>query len=199
MQIGGAYMDKQIIRKHMKQVLKDIPRKVREVETDMIMQQLLAFVKKKQYVNIGWYFGEFPEIQTPTYYDQFEEIGCHIYIPRTEHDRQMTFREFHIEKIERSSFGVIQPTVLAPAVDPEKLDLLIVPGLAFNKRGFRVGFGGGFYDRFLEKHPEIPTCSLIFTKQIINNMDDLIEKHDKSVGTLILKDKIIGTGGKLFE
>lgn len=188
-------MDKQIIRKHMIQVLKDMSRKSRKIETDLIMQQLVMFISERGYKHIAYYFGETPEIQTPAYYDKLIEIGCQIYLPRVEKNRQMTFRKFDIDQIERSKLGVIQPTHSTEVINSESLDLLIVPGLAYNKQGFRIGFGGGYYDRFLVKNPNIPTCSLVFSKQMINNIDFLKETHDQLVETLILKDQILSTGG----
>ena len=51
--------------------------------------------------------------------------------------------------LEKHPLGFLQPVASAPVIQPEHLDMVLVPGLCFDYRGFRLGYGGGFYDRFL--------------------------------------------------
>lgn len=91
-----------------------------------------------------------------------------VLMPITGSDRQLTFHSVTSEtKFEKTAFGVAEP-VAAPVVAAEKIDLLVVPGIVFTHEGFRIGFGGGFYDRFIQNyHGE--TCSLVFSEQIQEN------------------------------
>jgi 5-formyltetrahydrofolate cyclo-ligase len=79
-----------------------------------------------------------------------------------------------------SKFGVHEPT--GPAVDLGEIDLVIVPGLAFTEEGDRLGYGQGYYDRFL---PTVPVSSIgvCFTEQLVDEMP--LTTHDVRVGTVV--------------
>ena len=55
-------------------------------------------------------------------------------------------------------------------IDKEEIDLIVVPGLLFSSRGFRIGFGGGFYDRYLADY-QGETCSLVFSEQLYDDWE----------------------------
>ncbi|MDP4171615.1 MAG: 5-formyltetrahydrofolate cyclo-ligase, partial [Bacillota bacterium] len=69
-----------------------------------------------------------------------------------------------------------------------QIDLQIVPGLAFDTAGFRLGFGGGYYDRYLKEFTGV-TLSLAFVPQIIGNLP--IEPHDIPVSKIITNERTI--------
>ena len=53
----------------------------------------------------------------------------------------------------RHRYGMLEPGPDRPVVSPGEIDLVLVPGLAFDRRGHRVGYGGGYYDRYLKNYP----------------------------------------------
>lgn len=84
-----------------------------------------------------------------------------IVVPRTLSGHRLQFcRLDAATQIVRSNFGVLEPAESSVVVEPARIDLAVVPGLAFTSKGERLGFGGGFYDRFLAKyHGAVISCA----------------------------------------
>jgi len=89
-----------------------------------------------------------------------------------------------LSKIQRSPFGAPEPIADAPIAD-DKTALVLVPGLAFDRRGYRIGYGGGYYDRFLSREPNHPTIALCFDFQYFPRLE--AEDHDIPVNLVLYK------------
>ncbi len=86
-------------------------------------------------------------------------------------------------KLKKGPYGVCEPAIKR-SINLENLDLVIVPGVAFNKKGNRLGRGKGCYDYFLKKFPQrIPTIGLAFDFQILPSLPATSE--DVSVNKVI--------------
>ncbi len=75
-------------------------------------------------------------------------------LPRIE-GRRLVVHPYDPNRLVRHPFGMLEPAADLPVVDPALLDIVLVPGVAFDRRGARLGFGGGFYDRFLPTTPAL--------------------------------------------
>lgn len=75
--------------------------------------------------------------------------------PRIAKGRQLMLHPYDSARLARHRFGMLEPAADLPVVDPATLDVVLVPGVAFDRRGGRLGFGGGYYDRFLPTTPAL--------------------------------------------
>ncbi len=101
--------------------------------------------------------------------------------------------QFHVlesyDQLETVFYNLLEPKPEeTKKTEKQHIDLLLVPGNVFNKEGYRIGFGGGFYDRFLTDYPN-KTISLISTLQLVDNLP--IESHDLPVQHVITEDGMI--------
>lgn len=76
--------------------------------------------------------------------------GKILLLPRVEHDATLSLRAVgDDELLEENRYGILEPAATAPRLEPSAVDLFVVPGLAFDAQGGRLGYGGGYYDRLL--------------------------------------------------
>ena len=92
--------------------------------------------------------------------------------------------------LQPGTLGIPEPDRRScPAVAACDIDLVIVPGLAFTVQGRRIGYGGGFYDRFLSSCPGI-SCALAFEEQIVKSLP-FDPAHDIAVSRIITETRYI--------
>ena len=128
------------------------------------------------------------EVQTWWMIEEMLKRGKRVVVPvaqpRTKRLRLSEVRDPATE-LARGAFGVWEPRphVLRP-VPLRHVDLVIVPGLAFDRRGHRLGHGHGYFDRFLGRIPaRIPTVGLAFSFQLLDRLPTA--PHDRAVQTVL--------------
>jgi 5-formyltetrahydrofolate cyclo-ligase len=124
------------------------------------------------------------EVNTAEMIKEAKKIGKIICVPVCRKDRE-TMQPAILEdnaRLKKGPYGVLEPAAKAK-VKPEDLDLVIVPGLAFDKKCNRLGRGKGCYDRFLNKLSDTPSIGLAFDFQILPLIP--ATAHDVSVKKVI--------------
>ncbi|HHW30409.1 MAG TPA: 5-formyltetrahydrofolate cyclo-ligase [Clostridiaceae bacterium] len=93
--------------------------------------------------------------------------------------------------IELGTFGIREPNKeVAVEINHEDIDLIIIPGVGFDVRGYRIGFGAGYYDKFLKKiNPHCLKVALAFEIQVLEKVPE--EKHDIPMDMIITEKRIV--------
>jgi 5-formyltetrahydrofolate cyclo-ligase len=91
--------------------------------------------------------------------------------------------------LEPWAYNLLEPNPnKAKAIEKDLIHLLIVPGVVFDNNGYRIGFGGGYYDRFLADYPN-ETLSIVWSRQIITNVPT--EQYDIPVNHIITEKGVL--------
>lgn len=116
--------------------------------------------------------------------------GKKVAAPRVDGNGIMHFYYLHsLEDLEPGAFGIMEPRTECPLCEPEQ-GLLLMPGVAFDEQCHRVGYGGGYYDRYLEKHPGLIHIALAFEFQIFPEVPS--EEHDIRPEMIVTENRILG-------
>jgi 5-formyltetrahydrofolate cyclo-ligase len=121
-------------------------------------------------------------------------VGRRFAFPRIVQDeRVLAFAECTADELVAGALGTREPPALAPAVPLEELDLVIVPGVAFDLEGGRLGRGRGYYDATLRSLPSgTPRLGLAFEVQIVPRVP--VEPHDEQVDGLVTEGRTVLAG-----
>jgi 5-formyltetrahydrofolate cyclo-ligase len=124
----------------------------------------LPEVRTARTVMAFWSFGS--EVPTRPLLAALAARGVEVALPEVESGglEVRSWREG--ESLREASFGAMEPADGA-RVDPQAIDVVCVPGVAFDLRGRRVGYGGGYYDRFLGSVPRALRAAIAFDLQVV--------------------------------
>ena len=130
------------------------------------------------------------EVATRDIISKLLDLGKEVYLPVTlkEETKLIPKRIFSLDDLVPGAYGILEPNVDAPIIDPSLLDVVVVPGSAFDKNGYRTGYGGGYYDRFLENIDAI-RVGVCFDFQLVD--DVFPEEHDKKMDFIITEKNFL--------
>ena len=138
------------LRKQVLQEMKAIPRKQKQAIDQALTEGLLQHPFYQEAKVIASYLSFPHEFQTQELIDQALRDGKKVLIPKTYPKGRMEFVVYDPQQLVKTSFGLLEPQGNLEVVDTSQIDLIHVPGLAFTTEGYRIGYGGGYYDRYLE-------------------------------------------------
>ena len=113
--------------------------------------------------------------------------GKRVAVPKVYGDEMKFLWLDDFNQVAEGAYTIPEPVFDEPVADDETA-LIIMPGLAFDPKGHRVGYGGGFYDKYLEAHPRHKLVALCYPFQLFDQLD--VEDHDVPVDLVICADDL---------
>lgn len=115
------------------------------------------------------------EVRTLPILEQALRDGKRVAIPKCYGSEMRFIWMDDLTQVEKSSFGIPEPIADGPIAD-DPTALVLMPGMAFDRQGHRIGYGGGYYDKFLAAEPDHPTVALCFDFQVVEQLP--VEEFD---------------------
>ncbi|WP_201713491.1 5-formyltetrahydrofolate cyclo-ligase [Rossellomorea arthrocnemi] len=188
-------MSKKDRRKSQLQALKSIDQIAFQQKCFEIEQRLFRSTEWQNSRTVAITISKPPEINTWNIIKRCWEAGKTVVVPKCfPQNRQLIFYELHdFNQLEQSFFNLFEPNPdKSIVIHNDSIELMMVPGLAYTISGYRLGFGGGYYDRLLSTYSGI-TMSLAFEEQMVDSLP--IESFDMKVSTILTEKRRIHCDG----
>lgn len=172
---------------------KELRRTIRERKRAMTEEEIVSrsealgvlFAQSEAYKAAKTIYGYLPynqEVRTVPMLEQALKDGKRVAVPKVYGDEMKFLYLDDLTKVEKGYAGIPEPIADEPVADDETA-LVLMPGLAFDPQGHRIGYGGGFYDKFLAAEPNHPTLALCYEFQMLPELHT--EEHDIPVDTVL--------------
>ena len=172
------------LRKKILQEMKSLSQEQKQAMDRVLTEGFLQHPFYQEAKTIATYLSFPHEFQTQELIEQALKDGKKVLIPKTYPKGRMEFVVYHPQQLAKTSFGLLEPQGDLEVVEPSQIDLIHVPGLAFTTEGYRIGYGGGYYDRYLENFAG-QTMSTIYPCQIQTFNPD---SHDIPVQEVLIDE-----------
>ena len=159
-----------------------------KIASDKIAKKLKKIRAFRDAQKIGAYYPIGSEVQTQDIIQELLSQGKEIFLPRVSGEN-MDFKKISdFSSLESGSFDIMEPKIECETLN--NLDVILVPTVGITPKGVRLGYGYGFYDRFLANHKTL-TISLTLEKQVVKNIPK--SDHDVLIDWIVTEDSIIDT------
>lgn len=131
------------------------------------------FLQSEEYRNARSIYGYLPynqEVRTVPLLEQALRDGKRVAVPKCYGDEMRFIWMEDLSLVEKGYAGIPEPIADGPVADDETA-LVLMPGMAFDKEGHRIGYGGGFYDKFLAREGSHPTLALCYDFQVVTHLE----------------------------
>ncbi|MGB3366374.1 MAG: 5-formyltetrahydrofolate cyclo-ligase [Acidaminobacteraceae bacterium] len=183
--------EKKTMRKDMISKRKLLSKNEVETKSSAILENLKSLHLMENAEHIMIYMDFRNEVKTFEFINYMKSLNKKIYIPRvnTQTNQLDTYLIESSSDLILSDYGILEPSPEMNPSDATIIDLIISPGVAFTRNCDRLGYGAGFYDRFLIRTKDnVITAALSFSMQIVESLP--VEDHDQRLNYVITEDTI---------
>ena len=175
-------MNKIELRSHIRSLKRQMTEEQITEKSKVLCSLFTATDAYRNAKTIYGYMSYNQEVRTLPILEQALRDGKRVAIPKCYGDEMRFIYMNDLSLVEKSNCGIPEPVADGPVADDETA-LVLMPGLVFDPHGHRIGYGGGFYDKFLAAEPDHPTVALCFDFQVLPHLDT--EKFDIPVDQVL--------------
>ena len=185
--------EKKQIRNHMLEKRECTSEDYLNIATRQISNAILASKEFTNAKSIGAYYSIGSEIPTQMLIVEMMKRGKNVYLPRVTNETKMEFAlVLPTSKLRSSKFftEIMEPEPKAHVTD--HMDMILVPAIAASYNGYRLGYGHGYYDRYLTEYDKIKDTviiALLLEKQLVKKLP--VDKHDIKTDMIITEKRTI--------
>jgi len=186
-----------LLRRRAKLVLRDRMRSVREAlpgaacdaRSSEITKRLFGLAELERASTVLAFASIRNEVRTQPFMQAAWEAGKRVALPRVVGDELRLYLVGPETGLVEGAFSVPEPPEAAAQVEPDEVDFALVPALAVDPRGYRIGYGSGYYDRLIPRLRTACTCAVAYDFQLISEVPQL--PFDIAVDLVVTDERVI--------
>ena len=171
---------KKTLRKETIAAMKELPESVKTQADEQLTQRILELPAFQEAKTLATYLSFDHEFSTAGLIQAALQLGELVCVPRTYPQGRMEFVKYDPDILGKTRFGLLEPNERGQVVDKSEIDVIHVPGLVFQSKGYRIGYGGGYYDRYLADYTG-KTVSTIYSIQQKEFQPDVFDQAVQEV------------------
>ena len=185
---------KEKLRRDLLEKRKNLPQSLLQEKSGLILKVLLSEKAFANASSVALYFPVNGEVDTRGIFKKCIDLEKKVFFPKTLGSNLVFLRTRNIEELTPGAFAIPEPPADTERARSDELDLVLVPGVAFDFSGNRIGYGKGFYDRFLKDIPRQVRFGLAYRFQVLKSIPS--QETDVKTGRIITEDGAIDCLGK---
>lgn len=162
-------MDKKTLRKKIREQKQAMTPAQIEKASETLVQMFLETEQYRQAKTLYGYLPYNQEVRTVPILEQALADGKKVAVPKVYGDNMKFIYLTDLTQVACGYYGIPEPVADGPEGD-DPTALVLMPGLAFDREGHRIGYGGGYYDKFLKDEPQHPTIALCYAFQVVEDL-----------------------------
>lgn len=180
--------EKKVLRRKQKEIRNSIPEELRKDYSAKILLNLDKIDEYKIAENVLLFANAGSEVYTDDIFLSCVQNGKSVYYPKVVGEDMVFVKVSDLNELIPAYRGIREPSETLTGSDTLSDAVIICPGLGFTKSGERIGYGGGFYDRFISKNPRLYRIGLCFEAQICDHIPT--EENDLKMNKVVTEEDI---------
>lgn len=180
--------EKKELRKRCIERMNALPQDYCRRADEKIFSEVLALPEYRSAKTVFCFVGMQAEIQTAVLIEEMLRAGKQVAVPRCAGKGIMHAHVIRsLAELSPGTMGILEPSAEAPVIAPEELDLILLPCVSASRAGARLGYGGGFYDRYL---PKSPAFRALLIRERMLSEEIPLAPHDCTVDAVVTEEGV---------